>query len=77
LASLATFSPPIPATGNEDQLPRIIIGILTVDDVLVTIAVDGDGKMGLLPLTGFTVDWRYDIHSETWSPPAPGRDEEE
>jgi len=47
---------------------------------MVTVAVDGEGRMELLPLSDFTVDWRFDVVAETWNAPrilpSPFSDEE-
>ncbi len=67
--SIATFSPPLPATATADELPRILVGLITVDDVLAVIAVDGGGRMELLTLSEFLIDWRYDTGSQTWDGP--------
>lgn len=67
--SIATFSPPLPATATADELPRILVGLITVDDALAAIAVDGSGHMELLTLSEFLIDWRYDIASQIWDGP--------
>ena len=69
LSGLATFSPPLPALGLNNQLPRILIGLLTVDDDVVAVAVDGEGRMELMMFSEFLVEWRYDPASETWTGP--------
>lgn len=71
MSGVATFSPPLPAVGSKDQLPRILIGLVLVEEDLVAVAVDGDGRMELLMLTEFLVDWRYDPKSQLWDGPRP------